>query len=211
MNYQNNTAAAVEADDRNTYVSESGALAGVFTMAEAIVAPKGTKGIEFTFKSVDGATANYLTLYTENVAGQAIWGYKQLCGIMTILGLSGAVSQVSTIKKYSKEANGEIDTQATIYPDLINKPIGVLFQKEEYLSNSNEVKSRVNMYGFFNPETGATVMEIAKGMTSNGSRLQKVIESIKDKKLPAQSSAQQSGGYSNQPQPSTDFDDDLPY
>ena len=216
MNYQNNKAEAIAGDDRNSYIKESGAQVGIFTMAKAITAKKGSKGVEFSFKSNDGATANYQTLYTENAKGESIFGYKQLCGIMTILGVDGIVGQQSTIKEYDFDLKQEIDKIATIYPNLINQPIGVIFQKEQYYKNDSTMGERVNMWGFFRAADNATVMEVGKGLQSDGSRLNSMVEGLKDKLIKplAETNASMIAGdqYAGQVAPQgNDFDDDLPY
>jgi len=216
MNYQNNKAAAIESDDRDSYINKSGALDGVFTMARSITASTGTKGVEFTFKSNDGATANRLSLYTENSKGESIFGYKQLCGIMTVLGVDGIVGEQATIKIYDYDQRSEVDTISTIYPALINKPIGVIFQSEEYYKNDQTIGKKVNMWGFYRVSDRATVLEVGKGIQSDGSRLADMIDGLKDKTIkpatPVQGAvAQDQGQYAGQTPPQHNFDEDLTF
>lgn len=186
MQFQNDLQAAQQGDNVSKAITETGAYTGIITMAEHTVSTKGTQGIELTFQNTDKQFARYLTMWTVNQQGQQIYGYQQLCGLMTILGVQGTQATESTINKYDKDQQKEVPTVAQVYQNLLNIPVGVLLEKEEYLSNSGDVKEKLNLKGFFNPETKQTVTEVATQQNSSGSNLQKMIDQLKDKKLPTQ-------------------------
>ena len=80
--------AAARQANANNYIDQSGKYIGEFSLAEAVASKKGTEGIEFSFKSREGQQANYLTLWTYNERGEALYGYKVLCAIMILTSLS---------------------------------------------------------------------------------------------------------------------------
>lgn len=143
--YELNTKAAIEADQFNERIEETGAYKGVFTKAEEVTSKRGTVGIEFTFKANDGKTADYLTLWTKNAEGKELYGYKVLMALMTCLRVKVIKPSIQIIKKYDRELQNKIDTQVNLFTDLMNKPLCVLLQKEEYRGNDGSLKSKMTL------------------------------------------------------------------
>lgn len=219
MNYTQDNTAAIEGDDRNQYINESGAYEGVFLYAKSCSSEKGTQGIEFKFKSNDGAMANSLKIWTAtpdgstvNANGQTMYGYKQLCGLMSVLGVGGAVSEQATIAVYDFDQKKEVPTMSTIYPSLMNVPVGVILQSEEYYKQDSTKGKRTNIFGFYRVSDKAMPFEIGKNIASDGSRLQSILDGLKDKvikPLAANGHITNDPNQYNNQQPSPDFDDDI--
>ena len=182
MKYTLNTAYAKEADSGSAMIRESGAYIGIFTVAKAITANSGAKGIEFTFKSNEGQEANYLTLYTHNKDGDEIFGLKQLNSLMTCLKLREIDSANQRINAYDAATRGMMETNATVFPALMGKPVGVVLQAEEYFKRDGSVGNRMAMVRFFDAKTTQTASEILAD--SEPKNLDMLLATLKDKKLP---------------------------
>ena len=70
MNYTLDTNAAKSADTIFNKIEHKGAYRGILTRAEPIVSKKGSKGVDLSFKTDGGATADYLTIWTHNGDGK---------------------------------------------------------------------------------------------------------------------------------------------
>ena len=70
MDYTLNPEAAKQADNLFSRIEEKGKYLGMLTRAEPITSKKGSKGVDFSFKSETGATADYLTIWTHNGDGK---------------------------------------------------------------------------------------------------------------------------------------------
>lgn len=186
----------------NNYIDQSGKYIGVFTLAEAVTSKKGTEGIEFSFKSDEGQQANYLTLWTYNERGEALYGFKVLSAIMTVMG----VSELQPKQAIIKDANGQ-SRQVIGFPALHNKPVGLVLQKVLYTKNDGKDGYKFNIFAPFNAATELTAKEMLDGVTQPKA-LGGMIASLKDKD-------ERTGGYSNQPssagrsEPDDPFGDDF--
>lgn len=64
------------------YINETGAYTGVLT-AKAVTAGTGSKGVEFSIKTDDGLTGNYISIYFEKANGEQIKsGFNHLQSLM---------------------------------------------------------------------------------------------------------------------------------
>ena len=82
--YNLNPTAAREAS-QSLRISVSGKYEGHFTRAEAIKSNSDTEGVEFSFITNDGQTADFLTLWTRNRDGKELLGMKQLSALMACM------------------------------------------------------------------------------------------------------------------------------
>lgn len=165
-------------------ITESGQYVGRFTRAEAITSHKGTEGIEFAFESENGQSADYLTLWTFNTEGKELFGLKMLNAMMTCMRVKTMNPQQATIEKWNRDAGAKQRVQATLYPDLMGKPIGVLLQKESYAKSDGGIGYKFNIYGCFEPSTGMVASEILE-KAIKGEKLAKIAGTLKDKPLDA--------------------------
>ncbi len=203
-------------------ITQSGAYTGVFTKVKRITAGTGAEGIEFTFKASNGQEANYLNIFTHNRSGEEIYGHAQLNALMACLKQRQIEPQVIQINEYNHAAGQDEMVQITAYPQLMNSPVGVVLQREEYLKKDGSVGEAMNLHAFFDPttrQTGAEVIQQKPATAIDG-----VISSLKDKTLPsrpgtgranvhpASTAAEQEVMSQGQPsQALKDFDDDIPF
>lgn len=158
--YTLDTEAAKQADTGGGRITESGKYVGVFTKAKKVLSKKGTQGIEFSFQSSGGQSADYLSVWTINADGDQIYGFKQLMAIMTCLKVRDIDPKYATVQEYDRNTNGMIEVQIEAYPALENKPIGVLLQMEEYEKKDGTVGEKPSFAGFFDPRTEQVATEI---------------------------------------------------
>ncbi|NLZ11099.1 MAG: hypothetical protein GX086_07195 [Alcaligenaceae bacterium] len=172
----------------NNYIDQSGKYIGEFTLAEAVTSRQATEGIEFSFKSQDGQQANYLTLWTYNSNGDALYGYKVLSAILTLMGIKEIVPQKGTIK----DANGN-PRQVIAFPALHGKPIGLVLQKVLYTKNDGKDGYKFNIFAPFQAGTELMAKELLDG-TQQPKALASMIASLKDKD---ERTSGANGGYSS--------------
>jgi hypothetical protein len=150
---------ARKADNAGGMITEIGKYVGVFTQAVDITAKTGTKGVSFTFKSNDGQKAN-LSLYTVKSDGSKIMGYQALMAIIACLQLRGIVTAEGQETFWDKVEKKEKQRPATLFPDLANKPIGLLLETEEYAKDDGGVGVKMVLKGVFQAGTELTASEI---------------------------------------------------
>jgi len=183
--------AAARQANANNYIDQSGKYIGEFTLAEAVTSKNGTEGIEFSFKNQDGQQANYLTLWTYNSNGEALYGYKVLSAILTVIG----VKEIQPKKGTIKDANGN-PRQVIAFPELHGKPIGLVLQKVLYTKNDGKGGYKFNIYAPFQASTELMAKELLDGATQPRA-LAGMIASLKDKdERTASGNGGGNGGYS---------------
>lgn len=207
--YTLDTDAAKQADTGSGRINETGKYVGQFTKAKKVSSTQGTQGIEFSFESTNGQSADYLTVWTINKDGKQIYGYKQLMALMTCLKVRNIESRQGEVEEYDRDANAMVKRQAEIYPDLMNKPIGILLQMEEYEKKDGSTGEKASIAGFFNSKTEQVAVEVLD--QSEARVLEKLVaQLVPVKKLkgsrnaaPASQGSNSSGGPA--------FDDEIPF
>lgn len=209
MNYTLNTEAAKAADTINGRIEESGKYIGTFIRAESTTSSKGTIGIDFSFKSNDGLSTDYLTVWTHNAEGKEIYGFKVLMAIMTCMKIKTLTKTVGIVEKYDQDQKKRAQVQADIYPELMNKPVGLLLQRAEYTKTAGGVGSTFNIFAAFEADSGFTASEILDRKTKP-ELLERMVSSLRDKTLPKSS---QGGVHGNEPPvyEEAPFYDDVPF
>lgn len=186
----------------SNYISETGKYKGKFTRAEIIRSDKGTEGVELSFVSNEGLKTDFLHLWTVNADGQGLPSLKVLHAVMACLRLRAinpAPIQVTRHDGHAESAEG--------FPDLTNKPIGVLLQKEEYTKRDGSTGYKFNLIAPFDATSELTAGEILASKTAP-EQLPKMVAMLKDKvpqaRKPTPVGATNVGSGS-------DFDDDIPF
>lgn len=172
--YTADTDAARQANVNN-FIDQSGKYKGEFTLAEAVVSKKGTEGIEFSFKSEDEQQANYLTLWTYNERGEALYGYKVLNAIMTVMGIKQLTAKQGNIE--DKDGN---QRQVIAFPDLHKKPVGLVLQKVLYTKKDGKDGYKFNILAPFQASSELIAKELLDGKTQPQA-LAGIVSSLKDK------------------------------
>jgi hypothetical protein len=201
--YQLDTQAARRADSPG-YIKKSGAYTGVITQAKAVLAKSGAEGVELSFKAVNGAEANYLTLWVQGANGDKYFGFDRVCALMTCLKIKSMSPQMAAVKKH----DGTVE-QAETYPDLLNKPVGLLLQLEEYAKKDGTVGESMNIVGCFNSETKQTSSEFLDGAPAEA--IEAALLTLKDKKLKDQPKQQAAAQAPAPVVAAIDFNDDIPF
>lgn len=197
---------ARKADSTGNTIREMGKYAGKFTQAEDITASTGTKGVALTFEA-NGQKTRF-SLYTKRSNGETIMGFQALMAIMACLGLRNITPQQGTITFWDNDAKAEKTKQGTVFPELCNKPIGVLLETEDYLNKSGETRTRMVFAGAFQAATELTASEILDRKTKP-EQLAKMVAHLRHRRPikgeKASSAQAQSGGGS--PMSLDDFDE----
>jgi hypothetical protein len=201
--YNLDAAKAKEGSGRvSNRITETGGYIGVIAVAKDVAAKTGAKGIELAFKSNEGLEAKYLTLWTQNKDGEAIFGESQLHALMTCLKVKNITAVERVIQEYDSDQKKEVDVRAMVYLELMNKPVGLVLQAEEY-EGRNGVAEKMVYFTSFEAATKKLAAEILDQKPAEA--LEKILKHIKPKKL-----KQKANGTA--PAASAEgFDDDIPF
>jgi len=212
--------AAIESDNLGGYITESGKYIGKFTRAERLVSPRsGADGVGFTFES-QGRTCRF-SLWIQNKTGSEQYhGWKQLNGIMTCLGIRQLSTIQGQVERFNFETRKNEKIAAEIFPDLLEKPIGLVLQKKEYKKmkdgyETGETAWQPEMLIAFRATDEFTASEIML-QAKEPRRLPAVLATLVDKALPdrarpatahasAPATPAASSGFDN------DIDGDIPF
>jgi hypothetical protein len=195
-------------------IQEKGAYKGVFTRAEFVQSQKGTQGIEFSFKAESGQTADYLTVWTVDASGKELYGRKVIDALMTCLSLRTINAKTASIKKYDAEAKQEMQVEATIFPEMMNKPVGLLLVREEYAKRDQSTDWKMTIVGAYEATQLLTPREILE-KTGPG-QLAKIVAVLQDRPMRNKPRPQQQSGGGHQAGGDhgggfADMDDDIPF
>lgn len=205
MDYTLDTNAAKQADNINARIDQSGKYVGTFTRAEKTVSTKGTKGVDFSFKSETGATADYLTIWTHNAAGEPLHGFKVLMAIMTCLRVKSLSAAQGEVEKYDQASKSRIKVTVPLFQDLMHKPIGLLLQMEEYEKTTGGTAWKPTIFAAFDKDefTASEILNKAVKPETLG----RMVQSLKDRPLKVTSAPAQASA----PSGFADFADDVPF
>lgn len=205
--YSLNTDHAKQAEGNR--ITETGQYVGKFTRAEAVTSKKQTEGVEFAFESNAGQSADFLTLWTFNADGKELFGLKMLNALMTCLKARAMTATQGFVEKWDRTSGAEQKMPATVYPELMNKPIGLLLQKEEYLKADGKVGYKFNIAGCFEAATGMVASEILDKAPA-AEKLAKIALNLKDKPLDTSQHQRVPAGVTGGGS-IADMDDDIPF
>lgn len=170
MFMQLDVAAAKQADQTGKFIKDTGKYIGKFTKAEELTASTGTKGVSFTFESNDGQSVNF-SIYIAKANGEKLSSYQTLHAIMACMKLrSVSVPVTGVATKYDFTTKQDVQYQAPLLLDLMNKPIGVLLQSCEYAKEKDRVLTgeygwKIELQGAFEAATELTASEILLNKT----------------------------------------------
>lgn len=170
---------AGKADDFANRLDTSGAYIGTFLRAEATTSQAGTEGIVFEF---DGGSAGKteFTLWTRKEDGSTAFGMNFVQALMLMFGLRNLRSVAGKVMRWDEDANGRVEQDGEVFPDLVGKRIGVVLQKELTTKRSGGDSYRMNLYGVFHHESKLTASEIRERKVQPA-KLDKLLKSLKDK------------------------------
>lgn len=206
--YNLNPEQAKQADNVGNRITETGKYIGTFTKAESIKSKSQTEGIEFAFQSVNGQSADFLTIWTYNNEGKEIFGLKQLNAIMTCLKVKTITPTDGLVEKWEGGAKAKVP--ATIYPELMGKKIGVLLQREEYFKADGSTGNKFNIYACFDAESEMVASEILERATV-AAKLPKILATLKDRPAQVRNNAPTGAAPSKTGGTFDELDDDIPF
>lgn len=192
-------------------INETGAYVGIITRAEHVVSQNSVVGVEIDFKCDDGRTAQFLRLNTVAADGKDLSGARIVDGLMTVFRLKTMECTTAQIDKWDKDTKGQTKQRAEIFADLMNKPVGLVLQKEHDVYKG-EPTEKMNIYACFEPGTNKTPKELLDRQPA--SALEPLVANLKDyhKKEKGGSTAPAHQGSRPAPQSNfSDLDDDIPF
>lgn len=178
--YSYDEEAAGRADNVANRIDTSDAYIGRFKSVNAMKSERtGTKGVHFEFEAPGGAVTNF-DLWTEkdDADKTKLFGYSQLMAIMAIMGLKGLKSVKG---KYDGFVDGKrAEVEGEVFPELTNKDIGLVLQKELFTKQDGKESYRMNLFGIFHPTSRLTSTEIKEGKRTP-EKLEKMLRGLKTK------------------------------
>ena len=181
MDYTLNPEAAKQADNMFSRIEEKGKYLGTLTRAEQIVSKKGSKGVDFSFKTDTGATADYLTVWTHNGEGKQLQGFNTLMAIMTCLRVKELKAEQGEVEKYDNDEKKRVKVQAPLFKALMNKPVGLLIHMEEYEKTAGGTAWKPAISAPFDADeyTASEILNKAKQPET----LAKMVQALRDRPL----------------------------
>ena len=181
MDYTLNPEAAKQADNLFSRIEEKGKYLGMLTRAEPITSKKGSKGVDFSFKSDTGATADYLTIWTHNGDGKQLQGFNTLMAMMTCLRVKELKAEQGEVEKYDSDEKKRIKVQATLFKVMMNKTIGLLMHMEEYEKTAGGTAWKPAISAPFDADefTASEILSKAKQPET----LAKMVQALRDRPL----------------------------
>lgn len=179
--YKLDATEARKADNAGGMITEIGKYVGTFTQAVDITARTGTKGVDLTFKSNDGQKAK-LSIYTVKANGEKIMGFQVLMAVMACLGLRDIKTADGIATKWDNDARQEVQEPATMFPELANKPIGLLLETEDYEKTGGGVGTKMILKGVFQASTELTASEILDKKTKP-EQLTRLVQTLRHRPL----------------------------
>lgn len=170
---------ARSADNKSAFIDEAGKYIGTFIRAEYMEKQEtGSTGIGFTFKTREGAEAQFYQNLTYQQGKRNDGGYAVLNAIMACLQLRTVGGpQPMEVEKWDKDANQRVKVTVPSFPELIGKPIGLLLQMEIEKSSRTGLERPV-IFAPFSAESEKTASEILDQNCRTPAKLEKMVQQI---------------------------------
>lgn len=213
MSLNLDTNAARDADRVNQSIKESGKYIGVITRAEKLLSEKNTQGLGLSFKTESGDTAMFLDLYTINSEGKNLPSMATVQAILCCTRTKTADEGTITFDKWDKNAKAMAKANASGYPALMGKRIGLLLQRElsDNTRDPSKHNDRVVVYGVFEADSELTASEILDKKTQP-EKVSKMYQSLMAKPVNDRRTNIAVASQPNVPSGSfDDFEDDIPF
>ncbi len=161
-----NAAEARKADNVSSVIRETGKYVGIITRAEKLLSKNRVEGLGLSFKTDDGASANYLDVYTVKPDGERLRGFNIVQAILCCTRLKNVDDGEITFDRWDNDQRQMVKATAPGYPALMGKRIGLILQKElQTNQNTGEDTERLNIYAIFEASTGLVSTEILDSKT----------------------------------------------
>ena len=172
---------------------ESGAYFGMITHCQHIVASKkGTEGIMIEFEASTGQKTTLRIFYI-----------KQIQAISHCIGFHQDLQPMSgQVKEYNQQTGKLEEKPGYVYPQLVNQPIGMVLQGEEYIKNDGNVGWRMSLAAPFDHHSRRTAREMLENVQQprDVEQLLKSIQAMDAQKKPLKPKKPQGNTYNHQAQ-----------
>lgn len=210
-----NTAEARKADNFSSVIRDTGKYICTITRAQKLLSKKGTEGVGFSVKSDDGATANYLDVWTVSAAGKGLMGNGIVNAILCCAKIKEAAEGPIEFDVWDNDERRMVKTTAEGYPVLMGKKIGLVLQRElSTREDTGDDQDRVVIAAVFEPGTGFMASEILSQATKP-EKLDKIYATIMANPIRDRRKKADGPAPSRQAQPAASreapFDDDIPF
>lgn len=174
--------AARSADNKSAFIDEAGKYIGAFNRAEYMEkADTGSTGIGFTFKSRDGAEAQFYLNLSYQHGKRNEGGHALLNALMACMQLRAvAAPKPMEVEKWDKDAGQRVKVTVPSFAEFIGKPIGLLLQME-IEKNSTTGMERPVIFAPFSSESEKTASEILDQRCTTPAKLEKMVQQIAKK------------------------------
>lgn len=221
--YQFNASSAAEADNLSSFLDETGKYKGKFTRAEKLVSTnKGTHGIGFTFEDESKRTCRF-DIWTMDRDNKPLMGFKSMQAMLAVLRFPAGRDlkiQQATVDRYNFDTKNTDKVQADTFPELINRPIGLVMRNTEYAKMKDgqltgETGWRLELVVPFQPDTELTASEVVSKKTEP-QKLASILATLADRPMRSRPAGAQRNDHSGPPpgHPAAggfDSFDDAPY
>jgi hypothetical protein len=176
--------AARAADNKSAFIDEAGKYIGTFTRAEYMEKQStGSTGIGLTFKSREGAEAQFYVNLSYQHGTRNKGGYEMVNAIMACLQLRNVGNpKPVTVEKWNTDTKQREQVSVQGFPELMGKPIGLLIQME-IEKNSEKGLPRPTIYAPFSAESEKTASEILDPNCRAPAKLEKMVQGVMTKPL----------------------------
>lgn len=174
--------AARAADNKSAFIDEAGKYIGHFTRAEYMEKKEtGSTGIGFTYKTNAGAEAQFYVNLSYQHGTRNDGGHALLNAIMACLQLRRVEApRTITVEKWNSDSQQREKVQTYGFPELMDKPIGLLLQME-IEKNSEKGNPRPTIYAPFSAESEKTASEILDPNCKSPAKLEKMVQQVMKK------------------------------
>lgn len=208
-----NTESAKQADAGGR-IESTGKYVGVIKTMEFVTAKSGAQGFEINFES-DSKEYTTFTIWTLSKEGKSLSGVHKVNALLACASVRGLTPTDQELEKYDFDAGQKVKRICVVAPEMTDKKIGLLLQRENYINGSGQQRHQMNFYASFNPSSELMAKEILDKKTTP-ELLEKSLSrllSMGDATRNQPNVAQSSNGYGQQQNnnQNNDLDDDLPF
>lgn len=215
-NYQSftlDTESAKQADAGGR-IESTGKYVGVIKSMEFVTAKSGAQGFEINFES-DSKEYTTFTIWTTSKDGKPLSGVHKINALMACCSVRGLTPTDKELEKYDFDAGQKVKRICVVAPEMTDKKVGLLLQRENYINNNGQQRHQMNFFASFNATSELMAKEILDKKTSP-ELIEKTLSrllTIGDATRNQQGVQQQSSGYGAQQNTNqnNDLDDDLPF
>ncbi|MDW2749304.1 hypothetical protein R5K23_20250, partial [Acinetobacter baumannii] len=112
----------------------------------------GTQGFEINFESDSKEFTNF-TIWTVKADGTALSGVHKINAIMACASVKSLTPTDQKLEKYDFDLKQKVQQTCVVAPEMTNKRIGVLLQRENYLNGSGQQRHQMNFFASFNADS----------------------------------------------------------